>query len=438
MSQLSRFIIAEGPGSGTVTSISAGTGITLTPNPITTTGTVALTIPVSIADGGTNATSMANTDGVVYYDGTRLVTTTVGTATYVLTSNGAGMAPTFQSASASGAVLTLTGNSGGEVSPAAGNIDILWGTSNGTGTIIGTPLTNTLTISTSDSNNNTGFGLNALVGLSGGSRNSAFGQGSLAAVTSGIANTAVGYQAGNAMTSNSANTFVGSLAGVLSTGEANTIIGALASSGGETSGSYNIIIGYDAGDNYTSSESSNILIGNGGIVSESNVIRIGTQGSGNGEQNTCYIAGIYGVNVGSVASVTSVISGGQLGSTVITAGTGISVTPGANTITIAATGTTTLHYTSVNHAASPYTVLAADDFIGVDSSGGVVSILLPNAPATGRVYTIKDSTGSAATNNITVTTVGGAVNIDGATSFVLNTNYEAIDVLFDGSTFQVF
>lgn len=61
-------------------------------------GTLAINItaPVSIANGGTNATSMANTNGVVYYDGTRLVTTAVGTATYVLTSNGAGVAPTFQ------------------------------------------------------------------------------------------------------------------------------------------------------------------------------------------------------------------------------------------------------------------------------------------------------------------------------------------------------
>jgi len=54
-------------------------------------------IPVEISKGGTNATSMANTDGVVYFDGTSLNTTTVGTAGQVLTSNGAAVAPTFQS-----------------------------------------------------------------------------------------------------------------------------------------------------------------------------------------------------------------------------------------------------------------------------------------------------------------------------------------------------
>ncbi len=57
---------------------------------------------LAIANGGTNATSMTNTDGVVYYDGTRLVTTAVGTATQVLTSNGAGVAPSFQSAGGGG------------------------------------------------------------------------------------------------------------------------------------------------------------------------------------------------------------------------------------------------------------------------------------------------------------------------------------------------
>src|ERR1043165_5949231 len=73
-------------------------------------GTVSLTSGVTgvlpIANGGTNASSMATVDGVVYYDGTRLVTTSVGTVGQVLTSNGAGMAPTFENAgSGSGAVI---------------------------------------------------------------------------------------------------------------------------------------------------------------------------------------------------------------------------------------------------------------------------------------------------------------------------------------------
>jgi len=65
-------------------------------------------IPIEISKGGTNATSMTTTDGVVYYDGTSLVTTAVGTATHVLTSNGAGSAPTFQAAAGGGGGVVVT------------------------------------------------------------------------------------------------------------------------------------------------------------------------------------------------------------------------------------------------------------------------------------------------------------------------------------------
>lgn len=53
---------------------------------------------LGIGSGGTNATTMATAYGVNYFDGTRIVTTAVGTAGQVLTSNGAGVAPTFQAA----------------------------------------------------------------------------------------------------------------------------------------------------------------------------------------------------------------------------------------------------------------------------------------------------------------------------------------------------
>jgi hypothetical protein len=58
--------------------------------------------PIAISQGGTNAASMGTTDGVVYYDGTRLVTTNAGTAAQLLTSNGPGLAPTWQSSGGSG------------------------------------------------------------------------------------------------------------------------------------------------------------------------------------------------------------------------------------------------------------------------------------------------------------------------------------------------
>jgi hypothetical protein len=102
-------IAATGSG-GTVTSISAGTGITLTPNPITTTGSVALTIPVVVSSGGTGATTLTS-NGVLLGNGTSPITaTTAGTTGQVLTGV-TGSAPTFQAPAASS--ITITGDSGG-------------------------------------------------------------------------------------------------------------------------------------------------------------------------------------------------------------------------------------------------------------------------------------------------------------------------------------
>jgi len=206
-----------------------------------------------------------------------------------------------------------------------------------------------------------------------------------------------------------------------------------------TTGSYHTLLGYASGAAYTT-EASNICIGYNvqGTAAESNTLRIGNgTGTAAGNLNAAYIYGIQGINVGSVASVVS-ISGNQLGTTTITAGLGITITPGANTITIASNGTSNYNYTSVNNAASPFSVTGTDEYIGCDVTAGTVTISLPNAPATGRNYVIKDTVGLAATNNITVTTVGGVVTIDGVTSFVMNTAYEAIQVIFNGTSYEVF
>jgi hypothetical protein len=84
-----------GGGTGTVTSISAGAGITVTPSPITGAGSVALTVPVAISSGGTNAiTAGAGADNLNGFSGatagfvkrTGLATYALDTATY-LTAN---------------------------------------------------------------------------------------------------------------------------------------------------------------------------------------------------------------------------------------------------------------------------------------------------------------------------------------------------------------
>jgi len=249
---------------------------------------------------------------------------------------------------------------------------------------------------------NDGIGEGALNLLTTGARNDAMGSFALSELTSGTDNVAIGYRSG---------TFL-------------------------LSGTFNTILGSTSGSSYVAGESSNILINATGTAAESNVLRIGS-GTGVGSQqlNKAFISGIDGINVGSTATVVTE-AGNQLGTAVITAGTGITVTPGANSITISSSGLTTLSYTNV--ATTPYVVLITDDYISVDSSGGPITIQLPNAATLGKTYVIKDRTGSADTNAITVTTVGGIVNIDGSTTYVMDNEYQATSLIGNGSTYELY
>ncbi len=122
----------------------------------------------------------------------------------------------------------------------------------------------------------------------------------------------------------------------------------------------------------------------------------------------------------------------------LTAGANITITNGGGSITIAANGGGIFAITALDNTDSPYTVLAADEYLSCDVSGGVLTIDLPDAPTTGRVIRIKDSGGDANTNNISVTTDGGAVTIDGETTFTMNTDFESISVIFNGTSYEVF
>lgn len=116
----------------------------------------------------------------------------------------------------------------------------------------------------------------------------------------------------------------------------------------------------------------------------------------------------------------------------------VSGNPATNTLTISAVVSSILNVTTVTHAQSPYTVVPTDEFLAVNVSGGVVTIDLPNSTTTGRVIYVKDSTGGSSTNNISVTTVGGIVTIDGLTTYTINSNYQAIGLIFDGTSYEVF
>lgn len=120
----------------------------------------------------------------------------------------------------------------------------------------------------------------------------------------------------------------------------------------------------------------------------------------------------------------------------VVGGTGVSTSAAGSTLTINVTGTTFLTYKNVN--TTPYVVLATDEYLSVDTSALSITVRLPNTTTTGRVFIIKDRSGQSFTRNITVTTVGGAVLIDGLASQTLNINYNSLQVLFNGSAYEVF
>lgn len=84
--------------------------------------------------------------------------------------------------------------------------------------------------------------------------------------------------------------------------------------------------------------------------------------------------------------------------------------------------------------AYPYTTLTSDQVILVDSSAARTITPLAS-PATGQTYTIKDNVGTAATFNITITPSGK--NIDGSASYVINTNYGSVDIVYNGTQWNV-
>ncbi len=93
--------------------------------------------------------------------------------------------------------------------------------------------------------------------------------------------------------------------------------------------------------------------------------------------------------------------------------------------------------TTVN--AATYDLLTTDYILNVTytSTGAVTSLTLPTAQViSGRMIIIKDAAGNAATNTITIDTEGGQ-NIDGASTYVMNGNYDAISLYSDGTNWFV-
>jgi hypothetical protein len=86
--------------------------------------------------------------------------------------------------------------------------------------------------------------------------------------------------------------------------------------------------------------------------------------------------------------------------------------------------------------ATSYQVLNTDAIIGVSSTAAPRTITMPNTGLiTGQRWTVKDESGGAQTNNITIS--GNGKNIDGSATYVINTNYGSVDIYYNGTQFFI-
>lgn len=340
-----------GPGSGGIFSVEVDTSTPPGTDPVVPNGTGQITVTGGQVAPGTTANAIqtnslaANTFTIQVQQASAAASSTpalngvasFNSADFTVDSG-------FVSFSGTGSTQTLTGNSGGAVGPTAGNINTL-----GTGsvTVVGTPLTSTLTYELTGLTNH-----NVLVG----------------AGTATITKVAPSATSGVPLISQGA--------------AADPAFGTAVVAGGGT--------GKTSFTAY-----SVICAGTTATAAFQNVSGLGTTGQ-------------------------------------------VLTSNGAAALPTWQDGSSVLSITSVNNAASPYTVLGTDQFLACQSSTGIISILLPDTTTTGRVIVIKDSNGDCNTNNISVTTVGGTVTVDGQTTYTMNVNYQSISVIFDGTNYEVF
>lgn len=115
---------------------------------------------------------------------------------------------------------------------------------------------------------------------------------------------------------------------------------------------------------------------------------------------------------------------------------GVRTTGSTNVITIILTNTIT-QYTDVI-GPTTYDVVLDDYYISCNTFGGPVTIRLADTTTQYRTWVIKDRTGTSNTNSVFVTTVSGVVLIDGLTSYTFGDDYESLQVLWNGTSYETF
>jgi hypothetical protein len=156
--------------------------------------------------------------------------------------------------------------------------------------------------------------------------NVAIGDDSCFNLTTGFNNVGVGVGSAFGLTVESDNVAIGN--GALNGGSGSTSFNVAVGSStfGSGCGGHNVGIGFNTGSNLGGTGDSNIYVSNIGVAAESNTIRIGTQGTGDGQQDAAFMAGVYQATVGVTHEFVIVDNTGKLGSTPSSGAAGVKIT----------------------------------------------------------------------------------------------------------------
>ena len=129
-------------------------------------------------------------------------------------------------------------------------------------------------------------------------------------------------------------------------------------------------------------------------------------------------------------------TGNQIFSGTVTANGAVTVNNTADLAGRTTFGSGLNYATRVVTAAGAVAVAATDGIVVVNKTvGAATAANLPASPAEGDRYVIADGKGDASTHNITLTPAAG--NINGAGTYVINTNYGNADVVYTGAQWLV-
>ena len=273
--------------------------------------------------------------------------------------------------------------------------------------------------------------------------NVAIGYGVMFGLTSGSDNVGIGDEACSQLTTGYGNIGIGPVATYLeATGDGNIGIGVRARFQ-PSDGDYNIAIGYEACySNSNQTHNRTVVIGPQAFYAHNtgdDTVAIGYRAGG----YSAYTNNETSVYLGALATpgATTGISNEMVLGYNVTGNGSNTATYGNSSMTdhIFTNGMVWADELGINRAqygAGTNNIAATDPTIiektAITVAGDTMN--LPSGTATDKIFIIKDTSGNAGTDNITVATAGTEL-IDGAATAVINANYGVLRVYFDGTNY---